>query len=72
MVVGSNDPQGTVVGLEGHLPARAELSSARTRTRRPAEFHRSVVIGAHQSLGVYANVVTPGDTAVGDEVRLLE
>jgi uncharacterized protein YcbX len=33
---------------------------------------RTVIQHAHQNLGVYATVVTPGEMAVGDEVRLLD
>jgi uncharacterized protein YcbX len=33
---------------------------------------RTVIRHAHQNLGVYATVVTPGEIAVGDEVRILE
>jgi len=33
---------------------------------------RTVIQHAHQNLGVYGTVVTPGEVAVGDEVRLLD
>jgi uncharacterized protein YcbX len=33
---------------------------------------RTVIRHAHQNLGVYATVVTPGEIAIGDEVRLLD
>jgi uncharacterized protein YcbX len=33
---------------------------------------RTVIQHAHQNLGVYAKVVTPGELSVGDEVRVLD